>query len=59
MKELVIERQNAPVAIDRGADAMLLLARMVGGDQMLAPILDPFDRPRMRSAATQTSTSSG
>ena len=34
-----------PVTIDGGTDAMLLLARMVGGDQMLAAILDPLDRP--------------
>ena len=38
-------REDAPVAIDRGADAMLLLARMIGGDQVLAAILDPFHRP--------------
>jgi hypothetical protein len=24
---------------------MALLARVVGGHQMLAPVLDPFDRP--------------
>ena len=45
VKDLVVDRENAPVAIDRGAHAMLLLARMIGGDQMLAAILDPFDRP--------------
>ena len=29
---------------------VLLLARMIGGDQMLAPVLDPFDRPAGISA---------
>ena len=45
VKYFILDRENAPVAIDGGADVMLLLARMVGGDQMLAAILDPLDRP--------------
>ena len=34
-----------PLRVDRGADAVDLVARMVGGDEMLAPVLDPLDRP--------------
>ena len=34
-----------PVRIDRGAHLVMLLARMIGGDQVLAPVLDPFHRP--------------
>ena len=34
-----------PSRVDRGADAVELLARMIGGDEMLAPVLDPFHRP--------------
>ena len=45
VKYFVLDRENAPVTIDGGADVMLLLARMIGGDQMLAAILDPLDRP--------------
>ena len=40
----VVDRQDAAVAVDRGADAVQLLARMIGGDQVLAPVLDPFHR---------------
>ena len=34
-----------PSGVDRGADLVPLLARVIGGDQMLAPVLDPFHRP--------------
>ena len=44
VEEFVVDAEDAALCIDGGAHAMLLLARMVGGDQMLAPILDPFDR---------------
>ena len=43
VKEFVVDREDAAVGIDGGADVMLLLARMVGGDQVLAAVLDPFD----------------
>ncbi len=33
-----------PSFVDRGADLVQLLARVIGGDQMLAPVLDPFHR---------------
>ena len=45
VEDLVLDRQNAAVAIDGGAGVMVLLARMVRGDQVLAAILDPLDRP--------------
>ena len=43
--EFVIEGENVPVGVDRGAHFVALLARMIGRDQVLAPILDPFNRP--------------
>src|ERR1700746_1069922 len=43
--ELILQGQDVPFGIDRCASMMVRLARMVGGHQMLAPILDPFDRP--------------
>jgi len=45
VKELVVDAEDMAVAVDRRADMMGLLARMVGGDQVLAAILDPFYRP--------------
>src|SRR5205807_279724 len=39
------DTEDPAVAIDGGADAMQLLTRVVCGDEMLASILDPFDRP--------------
>ena len=41
----VVDREDDAVVVDRGADAVQLLARMIGRDQMLAPVLDPFHRP--------------
>ena len=38
-------REDVAVLVDRGAQLVALLARMVGGDEMLVPVLDPFDRP--------------
>src|SRR5207247_4093201 len=37
--------EDMALRIDRGADAMLLLTRVVRRDQMLAAVLDPFHRP--------------
>ncbi len=45
VEEFAVDRQDAAFRIDRGAHAIVLLARMVGGDEMLAPVLDPFHRP--------------
>ena len=41
----VVDGEDAALRVDRGADAVELLARMIGGDEMLAPVLDPFHRP--------------
>ena len=41
----VVDGQDAALVIDRGAHVVKLLARMIGGDQMFAPVLDPFHRP--------------
>ena len=40
----VIDGEDDALGVDRGADLVQLLARVIGGDQMLAPILDPFYR---------------
>jgi hypothetical protein len=45
VKIAIIDGEDAAFAIHRRAQAVELLARMIGGDQMLAPILDPFHRP--------------
>ena len=45
VKEFVVDAEDAAVRIDRGARVVALLARMIGGDQVLAPVLDPFHRP--------------
>ena len=45
VKIAVIDGEDAAFAIDRRAQAVELLARMIGRDQMLAPVLDPFHRP--------------
>ncbi len=53
VEELVFDPEDAPFGIDRGAQLVALLARVVGRDQMLAPILDPLDRavePQRRDA---------
>ena len=45
VEKLVVDAQNASILINGGPDAMQLLARVVGGDQVLATILDPLHRP--------------
>ena len=42
--KFVLERQDAALFIDRDAGVVMLLARVIGRHQMLAPVLDPFDR---------------
>src|SRR5262249_10322091 len=47
------DREDAAFGVDRGAHPVALLAGMVGGDQVLAPGLDPFPRraePQRREA---------
>src|ERR1700722_18854356 len=44
MKVLVLERKDLPRRIGGDADSMNLLSRMIGGHQMLVPILDPLHR---------------
>ncbi len=45
VEELILDAEDAAFYIDGGAHSMRLLARMVGGDQVLAPVLDPLYRP--------------
>ncbi len=40
----VVDGEDDAVSVDRGADLVQLLARMIGRDQMLAAVLDPFHR---------------
>ena len=44
VKEFAVDGEQAAVGIDGGADAKMLLARLIGRHQMLAPVLDPFHR---------------
>ena len=43
--ERVLDAEQQAVRIDRRADAVALLARVVGGKQVLPAVLDPLDRP--------------
>src|SRR5271168_238506 len=45
VENLILDRKDVSFAIDGGADVMKLLARMIGGDEVLAAILDPLYRP--------------
>ena len=45
VEEFVVDGENVALRVDRGADLVVLLARVIGGDQVLAPVLDPFHRP--------------
>ena len=45
VENLILERENMSLAIDCRADVMVLLARMIGSDEMLAAVLDPLYRP--------------
>ena len=42
--ELVVDAEDEALRIDRGADLVDLIARMVGREKVLAPVLDPLDR---------------
>ena len=44
-KDLVVEPEDEAARIDGGADAVHLVARVVEREQVLAPVLDPLDRP--------------
>ena len=46
VEEIIVDGEDVPVLVDRGAQLVALLARMIGGDEMLVAVLDPFDRPR-------------
>ena len=44
VEEFVVDAEQAPILVHGRADAVALLARMVGRDQVLAAVLDPFHR---------------
>ena len=41
----VVDGEDFALVGAGGPDVMVLVARMIGGDQMLAAVLDPFHRP--------------
>ncbi len=41
----IVDCEDRAVGLDRRANAMQLLARVIGGDQVLAPVLDPLHGP--------------
>ena len=45
VKDHVVDGEDFAVVGDGRAHLMMLVARMIGGDEMLAAILDPFHRP--------------
>ncbi len=44
VEELILDAEDQPFYVDCRPDFVALLARVVGGDQVLAPILYPLDR---------------
>src|SRR6185437_155970 len=44
VEKFVIDCKNFAIFVDGGTDFVVLLARMIGRDQMFAPVLDPFYR---------------
>jgi hypothetical protein len=40
----IVDGENDAIGVERGADLVYLLARMIGGDQVFAAILEPFHR---------------
>ena len=53
VKEFAVDSEQAAIGIDGGADPKMLLARLIGGHQMFAAVLDPFHRaaePQRRDA---------
>jgi hypothetical protein len=44
VKEFAVDAEQAPGFIDGSADTIMLFAGMIGGDEVFAPILDPFHR---------------
>ena len=45
VKEFAVDGEQAALRIDCGAYVKMLLPRVIGGEQMLAPVFDPLHRP--------------
>ena len=45
VEQLAAHRENARVLVDRDLEGPILIALLDSGDEMLAPVLDPFQRP--------------
>jgi hypothetical protein len=45
VQEDVLDPENAAVVIERHLGLVDLAALLGGGEEVLAPVLDPFDRP--------------
>ena len=59
MQEDVLDAEDAAVARKRNLGVMDLAALLGGGEKMLEPVLDPFDRRLSRIAIQGSATSSG
>jgi hypothetical protein len=59
VKEFVVDSEDATIRTDGRPNAMHLLSRIVGGNQVLARSSIHFTGLRKRSAAAHTRTSSG
>ena len=44
VKKFVVDAKDAALCINGGAHVMMLLARVISGNQVFPPVLDPFDR---------------
>ncbi len=48
MHERAAHAEDLRVAVDRDLHVPILVALLLGGEEILAPVLDPFDRPLQR-----------
>ena len=59
MQEHVLDAEDAAVDVERDLGVVGLAALMRGGEEMLKPVFDPFDRAVELSAAHGITISSG
>ena len=45
MHQLATQAKDFAAIVERDLDVPVLVALLMGGDEILAPVLDPFDRP--------------
>src|SRR6185437_4864870 len=44
VEEFIVDAEDMPFSVDCGPDLVTLMAGMIGGDQVFAPVLYPFYR---------------